>query len=57
MSDYEKMIPSMFSVKEPSTELRNLLEELGFKITFMQHKLDVFDYKSKMNYKSEYAEM
>lgn len=57
MSDYEKMIPSMFSVKEPSTELRNLLEELGFKITFMQHKLDVFDYKSKMNYKSESAEM
>lgn len=53
MQDVCEMIPSMNDVNEPSSKLSDLLKDLGFEITFMQQKYDVFDYKTKLNYKSK----
>jgi hypothetical protein len=53
--DLPLILPQLYHDSNAHQTTGKMLEEVGFKITSFELKNDVFDYETKLNYKSEFS--
>lgn len=53
MQSLNKILPGIYHDSDPVGTIATILKEPGFKIKLLKDKKDVFDYETRLNYKSK----